>query len=297
VREYMPLISIGMPVYNCEQTVAMAIRSIIQQTYPNWELLVLDDGSQDNTLQTVMSIQDSRIRVFSDSDNKGLAARLNQAVSEARGEFFARMDGDDICFPKKMECQVRFFQENSTVDLLGTGLLTFGRGGSIIGRLPMASTHERICSRPWAGIGLAHATWMGRLGWFEKNPYSSILRRAEDQELLLRTFKHSQFACLPEVLYGYRIDQLSVKKAMKERYYQSRALIAGALARGDKAIIPLAVIGQILKAAVDVFAIGTGLDYKILRHRALPIDQETQDSWRKVWTGLVTNARFSRSDQ
>ncbi|HWR28922.1 MAG TPA: glycosyltransferase, partial [Negativicutes bacterium] len=85
----MPLISIGMPVYNCEQTVAMAIRSIIQQTYPNWELLVLDDGSQDNTLQTVMSIQDSRIRVFSDSDNRGQSVRLNQAIDESKGEYFA----------------------------------------------------------------------------------------------------------------------------------------------------------------------------------------------------------------
>ncbi len=97
----MPLISIAMPVYNCETTVAASLRSILLQSYPRWELLVIDDGSTDATLEIVRGFQDPRIRIVADGEHRLLPCRLNQAIAMARGQFFARMDGDDIAYPAR----------------------------------------------------------------------------------------------------------------------------------------------------------------------------------------------------
>ncbi|PSB51390.1 glycosyltransferase family 2 protein, partial [Chroococcidiopsis cubana CCALA 043] len=91
-----PLVSIGMPVFNCEQVLTSAVNSIVNQTYQNWELILIDDGSKDKTLEVANSFSDPRIKVISDGLNLKLPRRLNQAISLSKGKYFARMDGDDI---------------------------------------------------------------------------------------------------------------------------------------------------------------------------------------------------------
>src|SRR5271157_2334580 len=95
-----PTVSIGMPVYNCARTLDIAIRSIVKQTFPNWELLLIDDGSADETVGICRSFCDPRVQVIADGAHKGLVARLNQAIDLSRGRYFARMDGDDVCYPE-----------------------------------------------------------------------------------------------------------------------------------------------------------------------------------------------------
>ena len=85
-----PLVSIGMPAFNCEETLAVAIRSILNQTYENWELLVVENGSGEGTLEVARSFSDPRIRVSADNSHEGLVPRLNQAVAMSRGEYYAR---------------------------------------------------------------------------------------------------------------------------------------------------------------------------------------------------------------
>jgi glycosyltransferase involved in cell wall biosynthesis len=91
-----PLVSIGMPVFNCERTLSTAIQSILNQTYANWELIIIDDGSKDKTLEIAKSFRDPRIEVINDGQNQRLPIRLNQAIALSRGKYFARMDGDDV---------------------------------------------------------------------------------------------------------------------------------------------------------------------------------------------------------
>ena len=91
-----PLVSIALTVLNAEKTLAVAIRSICDQTFEDWELIVLDDGSTDSSLSIAGRFGDPRIKVFSDGRNRGIAARLNQAMDLCRGEYFARMDADDV---------------------------------------------------------------------------------------------------------------------------------------------------------------------------------------------------------
>lgn len=105
----MDLITIAIPAYNCEEYIDYAIQSVINQTYKNWELLLLDDGSTDGTLKKLKTYQtDNRIKVISDGLNKGLVFRLNQSIDLAHGQYYARMDADDIMSIHRIQYQIDF---------------------------------------------------------------------------------------------------------------------------------------------------------------------------------------------
>ena len=99
--ESSPLITVGMPIYNAGEVLRPAVLSIINQSYFNWELIIIDDGSTDNSLEYIQDILDPRIKIVNDGLNKGLAARLNEIMDLGRGVYFARMDQDDISYPQK----------------------------------------------------------------------------------------------------------------------------------------------------------------------------------------------------
>lgn len=281
-----PIVSIGMPVRNCESTVRPAIRSLLKQTYENWELWLLDDGSIDGTVNIVREFNDSRINVISDGQNLGLAARLNQAVGLARGKYFARMDGDDISYPARLARQVAFLESRQDVDLLGCGAVVFDGKGRAVGRLPTNLEHSEICAKPSAGFYLAHPTWLGRMEWFRKHPYREDAMRAQDQDLLLRTYRQSRFAALPDILLGYRQMSLSLSRTLRGRYHFSRAL-AYQLIRGGDWKLAYGLVEQPLKGLLDAFAMSTQLNYRLLRHRAIPIDEQTRLEWEKIWSAFV----------
>lgn len=212
-----PLVSIALPAFNAEKTIGDALASILLQTFENWELLLIDDGSKDRTLDIVKCFSDPRIRVFADGMNKGLPTRLNEAVDLASGKYFARMDNDDICFPERLQKQVEYLEAHPEIDLLGTRAMTFITPGKATGLFPFRETHEEICRHPWKGFYLPHPSWMGRLEWFEHHRYHDV-HRAEDQDLLMRSYPESRFACLPEVLFAYRLrSKVSLKINMSAR--------------------------------------------------------------------------------
>src|SRR5262249_12897224 len=146
---------------------------------------VVDDGSTDRTAEKVLSVKDPRIRFIQEpSGNMGLASRLNQSVHLSRGQYIARMDADDLSYPKRLERQVQFLEKHPDIDLLGTGAVIFKGEGEVVGCYPTACSHAAICRRPWWGFPLAHPTWMGKQTWFVAHPYAEKDIRCEDQTLL-----------------------------------------------------------------------------------------------------------------
>ncbi len=276
-----PLVSIAMPVRNCEETVALAIRSLLMQTYENWECLILDDGSTDRTAKIARSFSDPRIRILADGQHKGLPARLNEAVGECGGEYLARMDGDDISYPYRLERQLSFLIENDHVDLAGARMLVFGRGGAPLGKrgkqLESGGMRYLIQSIP-----LGHPTFMGKVSWFQRYKYSSWPKHFQDQHLLLKAYGKCKLAVIPEILLGYREETMTIAKQLK--YRSSYLLSVGKLAE-EIGVSRAIVIGlsQSLKLGLDVFALFSGMKYKILRHRARPISQEERMEWERVW--------------
>lgn len=282
-EKFQPRVSIGMPIFNCEKTLSTAVRSILNQTYSDWELLLMEDGSSDRSLEVARSFNDPRISVFADGLHKGLVYRLNQAVEASRGEFFARLDGDDVAYPERLERQTAYLEQHSEIDLLGCGMLVFRDDGSAIGIRRAPETHEKICLQPWGGFHLGHPTWMGRKAWFQGHQYDSQAVQAEDQVLLLRTYSTSRFAGLPEILCGYREDKLVLSKILRARYNFMIAVYQEFVERRNYFLAIRGVFQQSTRALVDSFAIITGLNYRVLRHRAAFLDKFNQRRWAEVW--------------
>jgi len=279
----LPLVSIGMPAYNCERTVVASVRSILKQSFQDWELLVMDDGSTDRTLEMVHSFQDSRIKMHADGKHLGLVPRLNQAVVMSDGKYFARMDADDVAYPERLERQMDYLRRHPAIDVVACGLVVFGEGGLALGTRRFEQCHDGICSRPWAGFPMPHPTWMGRTEWFRTHPYDARAVRAEDQVLLLRSYRNSRFACLPEILQGYQESRLVLRSILRGRFSFTNAVFREYCSRGAYFTALCGTMEQSAKAVLDILAITTGLNYRILRHRALPTAEDAVRRWSDVW--------------
>ena len=277
-----------MSAHNASGTIGLALRSILTQTYQNWEFIVVDDGSTDRTAESLSHVKDSRIRFIQEpSGNRGLAARLNQCVRLARGQYVARMDADDVAYPERLERQVQFLEMHRDIDLLGTGAVIFKGEGEIIGCYPTARSHEAICRRPWWGFPLAHPTWMGKRTWFLAHPYSDEDTRCEDQALLLRSFSHSRFAALEEVLLGYRVAEIAAGKLGRGRLNYCRRLVKRVR---DLSSLRWAMMGVAVHSAAFARDLVLQLGRTVVsgsRRSWSSAGQVEKDRWRSVWAGLV----------
>lgn len=204
-----PLVSIAIPCYNCSAFVKEAVRSVINQTYQNWELLIIDDGSKDNTLEVLNEFNDSRITVISDGANKGLPARLNESIQWARGEYYARMDADDIMHSERLSKQVAFLLDHPEVDVLGCSAYIINQSNQVL--------RKRLVSN---GSIFIHPTVIAKTAWFKKNLYNEEMRRSQDIELWLRTKETSCFANIRECLFFYREEGVPQIK----KYVQTQLL-------------------------------------------------------------------------
>lgn len=201
-----PLVSVALPVYNAGKYLRMAVASIVCQTFTDWELLIIDDGSTDSALETIRDLVDVRFRIFRDGTNKGIAARLNEAMDVARGCYFARMDADDVSYPERFARQIEALRQDPMLDLVAVRAMTIDESDTPTGLFPYALSHDEICARPWRGFYFPHPTWMGKMTWFRKNRYTLPAPYfCEDQELLLRSYSESRFGTVDEILFGYRI--------------------------------------------------------------------------------------------
>jgi glycosyltransferase involved in cell wall biosynthesis len=197
------ILTVGLPFLNSERTLLDAVRSIYAQTLTDWQLILVDDGSTDTSLSLARSIRDPRVMVVSDGRNRGLAYRLNQIASLARGKYLARMDSDDLMHPRRLWKQVSFLEENARVDVVGTQAYTIDAENNPTGIRGVDPLDTRLAAVLKKGL-MVHPTVMGRLAWFQGNRYDERFIRAEDHELWCRTCSGNSFARLDEPLYFYR---------------------------------------------------------------------------------------------
>ena len=287
-----PLVTVAMSVHNDARTLGAAIRSVLWQTFADWELIVMDDASTDGSQQILHQFRDSRIRVISECERKGLAARLNQCVACAHGKYVARMDADDIAYPERFKRQVEFLDGHPDVDLLGHGAVLFKGEGEVFGVYPYAGDHDEISQHPWWGFPLAHPTWMGKHSWFVRHPYNEQLAKGQDQELLLRSFQTSQFAALPEILLGYRMERISLSNSASGRFAYCRRLLTQVhdLPSSLMAVRGMSVHGVAL--ARDIVLDLTGVLVRSARYSFGVADESIKDEWRTVWNRLGEKQGF-----
>lgn len=278
-----PSVSVVMAMRDSESTLAPALRSMLHQQAADWELILMDDGSSDASVALAQAFAQPRLRLVVDGRQRGLAERLNQAIDLARGRFIARMDADDVAYPERLAQQLRYLQAHPEVDLVGCGMLVFRGEGSPVGAYPTPALHAEICARPYSGFHLAHPTWVGRVDWFRRWPYDPACAKAQDQDLLLRAYRKSRFAALPQLLMGYRQERVSLQKSFVGRRTFARAVWRDARAERQLAAGAIAVAAQAGKLAYDALALASGLDRVLLRHRASPLPREEAVRWQEVW--------------
>ncbi|MFN4149651.1 MAG: glycosyltransferase family 2 protein [Candidatus Sericytochromatia bacterium] len=205
-------VTIGIPFYNAELYLAHAIKSVISQSIETWELILIDDGSTDKSLSIAMSFaqKDSRIRVIFDGQNKRLPARLNQIIQEAKYDYIARMDADDLISPLRLEKQLKFLEKNQEYDLVSTGILSLKNDLSLMGYRATAKNKNIDLQDAILGTtGIIHASILARKSWCLRNLYNENNKLAEDYELWLQAFLKNDLKVgfIEEPLYYYREDQ------------------------------------------------------------------------------------------
>jgi len=218
-------VTVGLPVHNAERTLGDAIRSVFAQTLDDWELIVVDDGSCDRSLQIAQAVNDSRVRVLSDGVNRGLVSRLNQIAGLARGDYLARMDADDLMHPERLALQTEYLDAHRETHLVVAAAYTIDAEDNLTGirgLSPLAATSETALRGP----PFIHPTVTGRRSWFRANPYDEAFVRAEDAELWCRTLGCTRVAKLDQPLLFYRdTNQLALRPYLMSNQTQ-RAIIA-----------------------------------------------------------------------
>lgn len=282
----MPEVSVLLPVRDGARTLALAMASVLEQSFGDFELLLLDDGSADASPDIALGFGDPRVRLLRDGLKRGLAARLNQGIAAAAGRYIARMDADDVCFPERFARQVARLNAERTLDLLACRALVFDDSGAATGLAPHRLTHEALCARPWNGFYLVHPSWMGRTGWFRRHRYQiPELARAQDQELLLRAYPDSRFAVLDEILLGYRMGPIAFGKTLLARRCLLGAQIARFAQRRQWRYLLLATLAATLKLPRDLlFATAAGHSWR--DRRGGDVSPEIEQAWNALLGSL-----------
>lgn len=209
-KTFLLMVSVVMSVYNAEKYLEEAIESIVNQTYQDFEFIIVNDCSNDSSLAILLDYEKryNSIRLLNNTKNIGLTKSLNKAISVAKGEFIARMDADDISEHHRFERQITYFEEHEDIDILGTFSNDINGQGEIFRKRTTPVHHDDIVRMLPKLCPMAHPTVM-----FRKDSLASIgfynerFRTSQDLEMWFRAAGVGlRFANIPEFLFRYRMD-------------------------------------------------------------------------------------------
>ena len=201
----MPKISVVMPAYNAEKYISEAIESILNQTYTDFEFIIINDGSTDKTEHIILSYNDERIVYLKNDENMGIVYTLNRGLAAAKGEFIARMDADDISLPTRFEKQIKYMERHKNTAVLGTSFTVFGEEIDIY---PFDFSHnsKRAKAELFFNSSLGHPSVMIKKSVLNDNAlrYEDEYKGLEDFVLWWRIAKYGDIVSLEEPLLKYR---------------------------------------------------------------------------------------------
>ncbi len=215
------LISVILPVYNCDQYIKECIDSILSQTYTKFELIIIDDKSTDKTVEIIKSYTDNRIKLTLKEKNTGLTDSLNYGIHIAQGDFIARMDGDDVCMPTRFEEQIKVLIENPEISICGSWAKIIG----INEYMETPECNHQIFKKFIFHNALIHPSLMFRKKVFENHKYDRNFEPAEDFNLWTRLIFEFNFYNIQKPLLNYRKHDMNVSKQraqiQKEKFLES----------------------------------------------------------------------------
>jgi len=218
-----------MPVYNGAEFVVRAADSILRQTLRNLELIIIDDGSTDDTWTAIKKLteRDRRIHIFRNKSNVGIPGTSNRAISLARGRFIARQDADDWSYPDRLEKQIRYLRNHANIVAVGSQMLVVDQKGHFIRLWRVPLIHEDIDLRHINGFGLQlpHGTMVVRTEAIASiGGYREDFLQGGDHEMILRLTEIGRIANLPNVLYRYTRHGENTTSLHREKYAPNKKI-------------------------------------------------------------------------
>lgn len=245
-----PRVSVLMSVYNGAMYLRDAIDSILSQTYTNFEFLIIDDASTDNSLEIISSYNDKRIILVQNTNNLSLPRSLNKLLDMARGEYIVRMDADDVSLPERISKQVEFMDTHTEIGLSGTARKVY-----IDGEYKLYNTEEslHINERLLQGNCIAHPTVIMRKSMLDKYSlrYDPKFKSAQDYELWIRMSYLFPIGNMPDplLIYRHHEGQMRVNKAIEQERNTlliENAVLSKRLFRKDKNGQTLSLLKRII---------------------------------------------------
>lgn len=223
-KSLIPTISIIMPAYNAGKYLRACLDSILSQDYTSYEVVILNDGSTDNTLEVaeLYAKHDARIQVYSNSTNKGISYTLNKAIGLARGKYICRMDADDVMTPSRLQSQIKFLQDNSDHILVGGQVSLVDAEGNFSAIKNFPLDHNSIYPLLYTAMPVQHGTLMINRGLLPKDFvwYEDGMNTAEEVELLFKLLNYGKFANLNEVMIEYRQHDTSLTHTITKEVFR-----------------------------------------------------------------------------
>lgn len=218
-----PLLTVLLPAYNAEKYIEETLNSILNQTFKDFELIVIDDCSTDNTNKLISKFSDERIRLIRNEENLKLIKTLNKGIKLANGKYLARIDADDICLLERFEKQIEYLETHPDTAVLGTDIEFIDEKSKSIGRgIKHPTMHAEILWGFYRRASIYHPTVMVNLELLKDDfYYDENYPHAEDYELWMRLGDKFQLANLDEILVRYRVHGESVTQSFNEISVQS----------------------------------------------------------------------------
>lgn len=204
-----------MPAYNGEKLLSRAINSLIDQTYQNWECIIINDGSTDKTLEVIKEscLRDARIRYVSFDQNKGRAKARQVGLEMAQGDYLAMLDCDDFYHPRKIELQLEIMDKNSEIALVSSGMYSFGDKFTFIAKRGAGNNEVLFYDGITPLKGVTHAPSLIRMSVAKGYQYDLDLAYGEDIDFLEKCLTNRYYYTLDDNLYYYsEFDSITVKK-------------------------------------------------------------------------------------
>lgn len=212
-----PLVSVVMPAYNAEKFIDQAILSILDQTYKNFEFIIIDDGSKDSTLEVIKKYKDSRIVLLRNQNNVGVIRSLNKGIARARGKYIVRMDADDWSYPERIEKQITLMQKYPNLVVSGSNIEICDENLIVKFVRKYNQSDSKIRSRMFRYSPFAHPATIWRARDLKEEKYDTKALNVEDYELYFRIGKRGRFENIELPLLRLRMHDMSISHTMNNR--------------------------------------------------------------------------------
>ncbi|NLE94219.1 MAG: glycosyltransferase family 2 protein [Dehalococcoidia bacterium] len=283
-----PLVTIGLPFYNSEDTLVAALKSVFAQTVDDWELIMVNDGGTDGSPEIAQAVNDPRVRVVDNRDNRKLAYRLNEIAQMARGKYLFRMDADDLLHSQRVEKQSTFLEEHPDVDVVDTARYTIDDEYNLIGVRGLAEIRKEP-AQVLRAAPLIHATIAGPTQWFRDNPYDPTFPRSQDRDLWCRSAAHSNFGRIQEPLYFVREFGIHSTRRYLMHGHSNRRIFRK---YGPEVVgwwkTRLLIAESHLKCGAYVVASVLGFEDRLIERRSIPLSDDLKQAGERELQMLLT---------